>query len=239
MLHPSLHHGKVQEVIPKEIRSQIIRFCQRLDQKGWVANHDGNISARLSGGHLASTPTARFKGDLSEEDLIEVDDQGKKVAGQGGSFSELAVHLRVMKQRPDVQAVVHAHPPSATAVGSAHQEMLTWAIPEAVVTLGPGVPVAGLSLPNSDALWAEFDPLIPHYNAVLVAGNGVFAWGDSVEQAYLRLELVEHLARVLLATLPLGGPKLLSTVEVATLLKKRADAGLSLPPDPARPHWFP
>ncbi len=226
-------------VIPKELRSQIIHYCQRMDRKGWVANHDGNITVRLPSGNFGATPTARSKADLAEDDLIELDAGGKKVAGTGGAFSEAAVHLRVLKARPDVQAVVHAHPPSATAVGCANQEMLTWALPEAVVSIGPGVPLVGLALPGSDALWGEFDPLIKHYDAVMIAGNGVFAWGKTLEQAFLRLELVEHLAAILLAGVPLGAPRLLSTDQVAALLKKRAEAGLALPPDPARMHWFP
>ncbi|MGZ3687992.1 MAG: class II aldolase/adducin family protein [Bdellovibrionota bacterium] len=226
-------------MIPKETKADIIRFCARMDHKGWVANHDGNISVRMSsGGNFAATPTARFKGDLKEEDLIEVDAAGKKVAGQGGAFSEMAVHLRIFKARPDVQAVVHAHPPSATAVGCANQEMVTTAIPEAVVSIGPGVPLVGLALPNSDALWAELDPLLAHYDAAMVAGNGVFTWGKTLEQAYLRMELVEHLAKIFLASLPLGGPKQLPAKDVQALLKKRAEAGLALPADPARPGWF-
>lgn len=225
-------------MIPKEVRSQIIRYSHRMDSKGWVANHDGNISVRLAGGGFAATPTARAKSDLTEEDLIEVDAAGKKVAGTGGAFSEMAVHLRVFKARADVQAVVHAHPIHATAVGCANQEMMTWAIPEAVVSIGPGVPLVGLALPNSDALWGEFDPLIAHYDAVMVAGNGVFTWGKTLEQAFLRLELVEHVASISLATVPLGSPKMLTHEQVRTLLKKRAEAGLALPPDPARPQWY-
>jgi L-fuculose-phosphate aldolase len=226
-------------VISKEVKSQIIRYCQRLDQKGWVANHDGNITVRLGSGSFAATPTARAKVDLLEEDLIELDASGKKVAGSGGAFSEFAVHSRIYKAREDVQAVVHAHPPCATAVGCANQEMMTWAIPEAVVSLGPGVPLAGLALPNSDALWSELDSTLPHYDAVMIGGNGVFAWGKTLEQAFLRLELVEHLAKIFLASVPLGGPKMLPPAEISALLKKRKEAGLGLPADPQRPHWFP
>jgi L-fuculose-phosphate aldolase len=225
-------------VIPKELKSQIIRYSHRLDEKGWVANHDGNITVRVGDG-FAATPTARQKGDLSDEDLIEVDQAGKKTAGTGGAFSELAAHLKIYQARPEVQAVVHAHPPSATAVGCANQEMMTWAIPEAVISLGPGVPLVGLALPNSAELWAEFEPLLKHYDAVMIGGNGIFTWGKTLEQAFLRLELVEHLARILLDSLPLGGPRLLEPAQVAALLKKRADAGLGLPADPSRPQWFP
>jgi L-fuculose-phosphate aldolase len=224
-------------VIPKELRSQIIRYCHRLDEKGWVANHDGNITVR-QGAAFAATPTARQKADLVEEDLIEVDASGKKTAGNGNPFSEFAIHLKIYQARADVQAVVHAHPVQATAVGCANQEMTTWAIPEAVVSLGPGVPLVGLAPPNSSALWAELEPLLPHYDAIMVGGNGVFTWGKTLEQAFLRMELVEHLAGILLASLPLGGPKLLEAEQVQALLKKRSEAGLALPPDPARPHWF-
>jgi L-fuculose-phosphate aldolase len=210
-----------------------------MDHKGWVANHDGNISVRTGQGFLA-TPTARSKADLEEKDLIEVDASGKKIGGGAGSvFSEFAVHSRIFAARPDAIAVVHAHPTHATAVGCAQQEMLTTAIPEAVVSIGPGIPLVPLALPNSPELWNELDPLLDHYDAVLVAGNGVFSWGTSLEQAFLRMELVEHIAEISLKSLALGGPKLLSPEQVRELLKKRESAGLARPPDPARPHWFP
>lgn len=216
----------------------IIKYCERMDAKGWVANHDGNITVR-EGSQFTATPGARSKADLDVKDLITVDEKGKKTAGTGNPFSELAVHLKIYQFRPDAQAVVHAHPPNATAVGCANQEMMTSALPEAVVSLGPGIPLVGLALPNSEGFFAEFEPLLAHYDAVMVGGNGVFTWGKSLEQAFLRLELVEHLATIFLASLPLGGPRMLSSAEVADLLKKRKAAGLDLPADPARAHWFP
>lgn len=228
-----------QAGFPKQLRDRIIHYCRRMDAKGWTANHDGNVTVRLSSGRFGATPTARSKADLESDDLIELDEAGKKVAGSGSAFSESAMHLRVYRARPEIEAVVHAHPPAAMAVGCANQEMLTWAVPEAVVSIGPGIPLVGLALPGSQELWAELEPLLRHYDAVMVAGNGVFAWGKSLELAFLRLELVEHLAKILLESLPLGGPRLLAPAQIAALLKKRAEAGLALPPDPARPHWWP
>lgn len=210
-----------------------------MDQKGWVANHDGNISVRLPGRGFVATPTARAKVDLRVEDLLELDQSGSKVSGNGSVFSEWAVHDRIYRARQEAMAVVHAHPRRATAVGCANQEMMTWAVPEAVVSLGPGIPLVGLAMPNSEPLWAELDRLLPYYNAVMIAGNGVFTWGSTLEQAFLRLELVEHLADILLNSLQFGGPTLLLPEQVAELLKKRDSAGLGLPPDPARPNWFP
>jgi L-fuculose-phosphate aldolase len=223
----------------REFRAQVIHYCQRMDAKGWVANHDGNVSVRLPEGRILATPGARSKADLTEADLIETDEAGKPVGGKGKAFSEMAVHLRIYRARPDAQAVVHAHPPRATAVGCANQEMLTSALPEAVVSLGPGVPLVGLALPDSEEFWREMDPLLPHYDAVMCGGNGVFAWGATLEQAFLRLELVEHLATILSHSLALGGPRLLAPAQVAALLEKRKAAGLARPADPARPAWFP
>jgi L-fuculose-phosphate aldolase len=210
-----------------------------MDVKGWVANHDGNISARIDSHKLLITPTARSKADLTETDLVEVGYDGKKISGSGNPFSELALHLKVYEIRSEIGAVVHAHPTSSMAVGCSNQEMLTWAVPEAVVSLGPGIPLVGLDVPWSKDLEAEFEALIPHYDAVMIAGNGVFAWGKNLEQAFLRLELVEHLATINLKSQGLGGPQLLKPEKVAELMARREKAGLMLPKDPSRPAWFP
>jgi L-fuculose-phosphate aldolase len=209
-----------------------------MDQKGWVANHDGNLSVRTGNQTFAVTPTARAKFSISSQDIFEVDQSGNTVSGQGKVFSEWGVHSRIYQKRNEVHAVVHAHPPYATAVGCANQEMMTTALPEAVVSLGPGIPLVGLALPGSSPFFTELDALIPHYDAIMVAGNGVFSWGKDLEQAFLRLELVEHLAHIFLESHRLGGPKLLSSDQVKILMSKRLEAGLSLPPDPQRLQWF-
>lgn len=232
------HHGMKRDMISKDTQQDIIAVCHLLSEKDWVANHDGNVSSRLGENCFAATPTARAKRDLQTEDLIEVDAKGKQLAGKGKPFSELAVHLRVYQARPDVGAVVHSHAPNCTAVGCANQEMMTWSIPEAVVSLGPGVPLVGLAMPNSEALWSELDALLPHYDTIMVAGNGIFSWGPDLETAYLRMELAEHLAKILLTSVQLGGPTLLSRDQINELLKKREKAGLGRPADPNRPHWF-
>lgn len=209
-----------------------------MDRKGWVANHDGNVSVRISQDQYLITPTATAKRDLTQEDLIVVDAKAQVKSGKGKPFSELGIHLRVYQQRSDVKAVLHSHAPYATAVGCANQEMMTWAVPEAVVSLGPGVPLVGLALPQSPAMMAELDALLPHYDAVMVGGNGLFTWGPDLETAVLRMELVEHLAKILLTSLPLGGPQLLGRDQIRELLQKREKAGLARPADPLRPHWF-
>ena len=227
-----------------KLRSQIVEASQRMHSRGWVANHDGNLSVRLPDGRFLATPTAFSKADVTADSLVIVDAGGAVVAGRNRVFSEMAIHLAVFKARPDVQAVVHAHAPHATALGACGRALETF-LPEAVVSLGPSVPLVPLSAPGGAAV-AALTPYVVQYDAVLVAGNGVFAWGDSVEQAYLRLELVEHLSRIALLALPIGGVKPLPATMMPALLEARRKAGLgpeargvkavqSVAPPPAAP----
>ena len=206
------------------LRLQLVDTSRRLHSRGWVANHDGNLSARQSDGRFLATPTAFSKADVSAESLVVVDESGAVVGGRNRVFSEMGIHLALFKARPDVRAVVHAHPPHATALGACGRSLETF-LPEAVVSLGPLVPLVPLSAPGPAAV-AAIAPFAIEYDAVLVAGNGVFAWGDSIEQAYLRLELVEHLARIALLALPIGGVKPRPATMLPALLEARRKAGL-------------
>jgi L-fuculose-phosphate aldolase len=203
-----------------QLRKQIIQYCKRLDQKNFVANHDGNISARVNDRFFA-TPTARAKFDLSESDLIVIDSAGKTKAGTGKIFGEWDFHSEIFKQRPDIQAVVHAHPPQCSALGLSGQALPIEFWPEGLVSLGRSVPCAETREQVGQASRKAA--------ACLVRGNGAFAWGSSLEQAYLRLELVEHLAQIYLLARSTGSLKMLATDLVAQLLEKRKKAGLLSP----------
>jgi L-fuculose-phosphate aldolase len=120
---------------------------------------------------------------------------------------------------------VHAHPPHATALAASGRCLDQQFLAEAVVSLGPTIPLVPVSAPGPAAV-AALTPFVPLYDVVLIAGNGVFAWGDNVEQAYLRLELCEHLARITLLSVPLGGPKPLPASLLPALLESRRRAGL-------------
>jgi L-fuculose-phosphate aldolase len=207
-----------------KLRTQLVECSHQLHSRGWVANHDGNLSARLPEGRFLATPTAFSKAVVTADSLVIVDAAGAVVAGRNRVFSEMGIHLAAYKARPDVQAVVHAHPPQATALGACGRSLETF-LPEAVVSLGPLVPLVPLSAPGPAAALAVA-PFAVEYDAVLVAGNGVFTWGDSVEQALLRMELVEHLARIALLSLPLGGVKPLPAAMMPALLEARRKAGL-------------
>ena len=203
-------------------REEMIRACGYLVTRGWVANHDGNVSAKSSPQRYLCTPGATHKGAIRAQDLLVTDAAGKQLSGRGKTFSEYALHLAVYKSRKDVTAVVHAHPPFATALGASGRELVTF-LPEAVVSLGAKVPLVPLAPPGGAAVKA-LEPFLAAYDAVLIAGNGVFAWGDDVEQALLRLELVEHLATIATHAQAWGGPQPLPQDLTATLLEARKKA---------------
>ncbi len=206
-------------------------YARRLHARGWVANHDGNLSVRLDDGTLLITPTATSKAEITADGLLVVDDQGAIISGSGRPFSELSLHRVVYAERPDVRAVVHAHPPTATGFAVAGVPLDEPFIAEAVVSLGRTIPTVQFA-PPGDAAMAALRPFCREHDVVLLANHGVLAWGVDVEQAYLRLELVEHLARVALVARQLGGVVPLPESSIAALLAARQKAGLG--PD-ARP----
>lgn len=204
------------------VRDEIARVCGLMAQRGWVANHDGNVSARTSPSRFVCTPTATAKGVIRAQDLLATDLQLKVLSGRGRPFSEYALHMAAYKARGDVKAVVHAHPPYATALGVSGRELVPF-LPEAVVSLGARIPLVPMSAPGAPSVTA-MEPFFAKFDAVLVAGNGVFAWGDDVEQAWLRLELVEHLATIASHAAPWGGPHPLpqDVAEAALAARKKA-----------------
>ena len=204
------------------LKEDLVRYSKRVYEKGWVANHDGNLSAKLRTGRFVVTPTSFSKNDVSEQSLLVVDSKGERVAGHTKPFSELALHLAIYEARQDVGAVVHAHPPYATAMACSGQGLDRPFIPEAVVSLGERIPLVPFS---GDAVKALADYL-PYFDVLLLESHGVIAYGVDVEQAFLRLELVEHLAGITTHAKAWGGPRTLSAEVVETLLAKRKSAGL-------------
>jgi L-fuculose-phosphate aldolase len=209
-------------------RRDLVRYSRQMHAAGWVANHDGNLSARVGQDRIVCTPTAFSKLDVGPDDLVVCGTDGRQRSGAHKPFSELGLHRAVYDARPDVRAVVHAHPPFATAFGVSGRPVPHPFLPEAVVSLGAELPVVPLTAPG-DAAVKALKPFVRRCDAVLMAGNGAFAWGPDLETAWLRLELVEHLCRIAHAALPLGGPALLPADLVADLLGKRAKAGLAAP----------
>ena len=205
--------------------AEVADYAQRLHARGWVANHDGNVSVRDGSGRFLATPTATSKAAVRADGLVVVDEAGNKVGGAGKPFSEIGLHLAIYQQRRDVNAVVHAHPPTATGFAVAGVPLDEAFLAEAVVSLGPGVPTVPFAAPGADAGRA-LAGYAADCDAVLLGGHGVLAWGPDLETAYLRVELVEHLAKVALVARQLGGVRPLPSAALPALLAARAKAGL-------------
>ena len=213
----------------QEAREELSRCSMLLWERGWVANHDGNVTVRLDDGRILATPTAVSKRLISADHVIVLSADGKLLDGQriaGKPFSELHLHLRCYKERADVRCVVHAHPPTATGFAIAGLALTTPIIAEAVVSLGPGAPLVPYGRPGSPLSEDGLASALVDADAALLANHGVLTVGTDVEQAYLRMELVEHLAKITLAARTIGRVNALPDAEVAALLEKRTAAGL-------------
>lgn len=208
------------------LAAEVATWAQRLHTAGWVANHDGNVSVRLDDGTFLITPTATSKALVDAKDLLVVDAAGKKLQGppDGKAFGEIGLHLTVYQNRPDVRAVVHAHPPAATGLACAGSRLLEQPIiAEAVVSLGPGIPTVPFAAPGAPAC-AALAPFCRDHDAVLIANHGVMAWGGRAEQAFLRLELVEHLAKIAREAQAAGGLRPIPASAIPALLEARRKA---------------
>jgi L-fuculose-phosphate aldolase len=211
--------------LPK-IRSELVATSRRLHQLGWVANHDGNISLRLTGKRLLITPTAYSKLDVDDASLIIVDYDGKVLEGRKKPFSELELHLAAYRARPEVEVVIHAHPPCATAFGLVGLELAPVAMPEIVVSLGDKIPTVPRAMPKTPEAVKGVEAAASQVDAMLLSGNGALTLGADLNQALLRMELVEHYAKILTAARQLGQVSPLADADVAKLLEARKKAGL-------------
>jgi len=217
--------------VTQPLRAQVADVARHMHARGWVANHDGNVTAR-DGAQFLATPTATSKRVVAERGLITVDAKGQ-VVGQGRVFGEIGLHLVVYERRPDVNCVVHAHPPYATAVSCARQNPIERPfIAEALVSLGPKIPKIPYAQPGDSAKQA-LAPWCELVDAALLGNHGVIAWGADPEQALLRLELVEHLARIAIEAAPLGGVEPLPDAAIKPLLEARAKAKIGRAADRA------
>jgi len=207
-------------VVELALRNDIVRVCRRLYERGLIAGGEGNVSARLDDGNILVTPSGASKIDVSESDLVIVNPDGKPVAGSGRASSELGMHLRIYRLRPDVGAVVHAHPPFATAFAVAGEDLMAPVLPEILVQIG-GVPLVPYATPGSPALAAAIEPFLPHHDAFLMANHGATAYGSTLSIAHQRMESLEHAARILFSAKTLGHVSTLTADERDLLLQRR------------------
>jgi len=193
-------------------------------ERGYVASTDGNISVRLDPHRVLTSPTAINKGMMAPDDLVITDLRGRKLSGRRNASSELCMHLLIYNRRPDVNAVCHAHPPVGTGYAAAGLPLNKALVSEVVLSLGC-IPVARYGTPGTPELTDALEPLVQHYDAILLANHGVVTYGPDLLTAFFRMETVEHFARVALVTELLGKQVLLSGGDVEKLLAARARYG--------------
>ena len=201
-------------------KRKIIQICERIYQKGLVASHDGNVSVRLDKKRILVTPTGKSKGFLKPEDLVIVDYNGKKLRGKLSPTSELLLHLFIYQKKENAQAVVHAHPPFATAFSLANMALKKNILPEVIFQVGE-IPTAPYATPSTAEVPHSIEPFIKNYSAIIMKNHGVVTWGKELEEAYQKLETVEHFAKIYFIALKLGKVDELSPADVEKLLRIR------------------
>ncbi len=209
-----------------ELRREMVRVGRLMWERGYVAATDGNLSARLGANRLLVTASGVSKGFLSDEDLVIIRPDGEPLSSYRGRdlhpSTEIAMHLEVYRQRPDVHAVIHAHPPLATAFSIAGVSLARCVIPEVIVTLG-GIPTAEYATPGTAEVPESIQQSIGQYDAMILAHHGSLTVGETLWEAYLRLEKVEHTAQITLAAHQLGQVNTLSPQAVEKLAEKRRE----------------
>jgi len=197
-------------------RHELVRFGALLHENGFVAATDGNLSVRLEQGRVMITPSGFSKGMMQPEDMVVVDLAGGKLQGTHNASSEVEMHLAIYQERRDVDAVVHAHPCTATAFACNGISLEEPICAEVVMTLGK-VPLAPYATTGTPELTRSIRPFIRDHQAILLANHGVVTYGEDLLTAYLRMEAVEHFAKVTLAARQIGAPQVLNPVQLEAL----------------------
>src|SRR5262249_30348713 len=213
----------------KQQRRDICIVGRWMYERGFIVACEGNLSIRLAGGRILATPTCMNKGMLEPDDLVVTDLSGKQIGGHRKVSSELAMHLLIYKLRQDVNAVCHAHPPSATGFAAAGRALDQALLPEVIIGLGQ-IPLVRYATPGTPELSAAIEPFVPDYDALLLANHGAVTCGQDLLAAFHNMETVEHFAKIVLAAESGGEPKLLSSREVAKLMAARSRYSVTAPP---------
>ena len=206
----------------EQIKLEMCDIGKRIYNRGMVAANDGNISVKLSEHEYLCTPTGVSKGFMTPEFICKVDENCNILEANEGfkPSSEIKMHMRVYQKRPDVKSVVHAHPMYATAFAIAGIPLTKPIMPEAVIFLG-GVPIAEYGTPSTEEIPDAVEKYLPYFDAVLLENHGALSYGESLTNAYYKMESVEFYAQLMFLSMQLGGPKEIDAKQVARLYELR------------------
>ena len=212
----------------EQLRADIVELGRRLHARAYVASNDGNISVRLDDDRLLTTPKGVSKGFMTADMMVVTDYEGRKLAGQRDPSSELLMHLAVYENRPEINAVVHAHPPTATGFAVAGIALDRAVLAEVITTLG-SIPIADYGTPSTQELADAVRQYIKAHDGLLLANHGALTVAGDLYAAYYKMETVEHFARISLVARTLGRERLLSREEVLRLQELRGSYGIAAP----------
>ena len=214
-----------------QAKQEIVEVGRRLYDNGYIVSSDGNVSARISEDRVVARPTGLCKGTLSPDDLCILDIEGNQISGRLRPSSEIGMHYFLYRERPDIAAVVHAHPPTATAFSIADIPLTDCVLPEVIITLG-SIPTASYGTPGGPEISEPIKQYVKEYDAYVLENHGATTIGSDVMNAYFKMETMEQFARILFIARQLGGVNVLDREQVGKLLKIRDRLGIR-GPDPA------
>ena len=205
-----------------EIKEQICDVCHKMWQLGWVAANDGNVSVRLEDGTFLATPTGISKSFITPEKLVLINDKGEVLDSQPGykPSSEIKMHLRCYRERPDVGGVVHAHPPTATGYAVAGKSLDEYSMIETVIAIG-SIPLTPYGTPSTDEVPEAITPYLQDHDVLLLQNHGALTVGADLLTAYYRMETLELYAKISLNAHLLGGAKEIPMEQIDKLLYLR------------------
>lgn len=204
-----------------DLRRQLVRFGKWVHHLGYTPGTAGNLSVRLDRDLILATPTGCSKALLRATDMVIIDREGHQLAGQRAVTSEIGMHLAVYHMRPDVEAIVHTHPPIATAFAACGKALDQPICSEILMTTG-FVPLAPYATTGTEEVGQSLEPFIPTHDAILLANHGLLTYGPTLVQAFMKTETVEHFAQVCLTAHQLGGARLLSDSDIDKLHDAKA-----------------
>ncbi len=207
------------------LKKQLVEVGRRTYERGYVASNDGNISARIDENRIVITPTGVSKGFMKPEDMVVVQMDGKVLSSGKKPSSEVFMHIQVYKDRPDVNSVCHAHPPYATGFAVAGLALDQCVLPEVIIALG-NVPLVDYGTPGTDEFYKPVVPLLPDYDAFLLANHGALTVGKDILNAYHKMETLEHFAHITFVANQLGHVTTLPGKEVKKLTDLRSNFGI-------------
>lgn len=212
----------------RQVKEQICDIGRRVYDKGFAAANDGNISVRVGDNEVLCSPTMICKGLMTPEDICAVDLDGNQIAGTRKRTSEILLHLTIMKERPDVKAVVHCHPPHATAFAVAGEEIPQCVLPEVEVFMGE-VPIAPYETPGTQAFSDTVLPFLKATNTIILRNHGTVSFGKDLQDAYWKTEILDSYCKILLLAKQIGKIEYFSEREATELLELKKRLGFDDP----------